>query len=142
MECSDYANLQQHGCNVSADGGMPQYFTLPVACALPKKVAVQVSCGGGTRCKEASLPPFVRRVTNAYGRGKLGTFDATPLSVAQDPRALKSPTGGARAIGKLVRAALLCPALLVPRAHAQHSTLRIRLQEESCPFKLDMPRSR
>ena len=51
LECSDYANLHQHGCNITTDGDKTAtQVTSTPPCAVSKTVVLDVSCGGAVPC--------------------------------------------------------------------------------------------
>ena len=110
VECSDYENLKQHGCNVSTDGGQAISFNMTTKCpAVAKSVAVDISCLHSGSCSRDSskLPSFVKSITNAFGRGKLGNFAADSKNISTDPRALQAPSGDGRGIGKLAEGVII-----------------------------------
>jgi len=110
LECSDYQNLHQHGCNVTSDALPAQSFDLNNTCgAVGKTAVIEIECAGAQACNASAtsaLPSFVTAVTNAYNRGKEGGFG--PPNAAGDRRALASPTAGeARGIGKLAEGVII-----------------------------------
>jgi hypothetical protein len=109
LECSDYANLHQHGCNISADDGAPYVMNSTPDCGsgTSKNVVLAVACGVDKPCHDTKQPSFVSAMTSAYGRGKLGTFDNLE-NVSSDLRALENPDhSGSRGIGKLAEGVII-----------------------------------
>eukprot|EP00937_MAST-01D_sp_MAST-1D-sp2_P005240 g5240.t1 len=115
LECSERDDVPQHGCTVTGDGGAQHNFSLADPCpGQAKAVGLVVNCTGPPPpppCTDESLPPYVRTVTNAYGRGKLGSFSGlSPGSAANDTRALQAPPGAggaARSIGRLAEGVII-----------------------------------
>ena len=108
VECSDYTSLGQQGCTFHVDDKGAANITLPIACNVAKTVKLAVACAKPTpKCVESELPPFIKAVTNAYGRGHLEPFIGGP-PVANDPRALRfaNSTKG-RSVGKLAEGVVL-----------------------------------
>jgi hypothetical protein len=109
VECSDYSSLGQQGCTFRADERRPVNVTLPIACDVAKTVKLAVTCTTpAPTCVESVLPPFIRAVTNAYGRGHLAPFSGGP-TVAGDPRALQrfNDSAHGRSAGKLAEEVVL-----------------------------------
>ena len=124
VQCSFYANLGQHGCNVTAGQSPPVVVPLPssICPPVPKTTAVRIACSNDAAgCVDSKLPGFVASITNGYGRGKLGTFAAAAAAIATDPRALEPPPGRTanRSIGKLAEGVIIAVDIAVanPRAN-------------------------
>ena len=123
VECSDYQNLDQQGCTFRADGKAAVNVTLPIACSVAKTVKLAVTCVTPTpKCVESKLPPFIREVTNAYGRGDLQAFIGG-AAVANDPRALEFPNGASkqRSVGKLAEEVVLAVDIFATSPNATYT---------------------